>query len=187
MTQRTQRVDELIRQEIGEIIARDISDPRIGFVTITDVETTQDLSHAKVWASFMGTSAERGVALAALGHAMPFIRRELGTRLRIRRVPELHLQADNTLARGTRVLQLINELGAGADPSSLPATEDTLPTPVPRLPHEGDAPGPTAEEAALTALPVHEGKGRPVGRRRPVANSSIQRRKPVTRRRTNRP
>ncbi|MBI2762799.1 MAG: 30S ribosome-binding factor RbfA [Chloroflexi bacterium] len=139
MTQRTARVDELIRQEIGEIIARDLADPRIGFVTITDVETTPDLSHARIWASFIGTAEERATALAALGHAMPFIRHELGKRIRIRRIPELHLQPDETLARGTRVLQLIHDLEVGVEPSDLVTTDDTLPTPVPRLRHEGDS------------------------------------------------
>ena len=186
MTQRTQRVDELIRQEIGEIIARDISDPRIGFVTVTDVETTQDLSHAKVWVSFLGTSAERTIALGALGRAMPFIRHELGTRLRIRRIPELHLQADDTLARGTRVLQLIHELGAGTDPSSVPATEDTLPTPVARIPHEGDAPILETEEAARLPMPPVDAAARSARKRRRTGASSAPSGKAASNRRTKR-
>ena len=140
MNQRTQRVDELIRQEIGVIISREISDPRIGFVTITDVTTTPDLSHATVSVSFIGSSEERTASLRALSHAMPFIRRELGRRLTLRRIPELHVEADVTIERGTRVLKLINELALGNDAPDAKAEQDTLPTPVPRLPHEGDAP-----------------------------------------------
>lgn len=162
MTQRTNRIDELIRQEIGEIISRELSDPRIGFVTITDVETTTDLSHAKVWASFIGTPEERTVALRALGHAMPFIRHELGKRLRIRRIPELHLESDETLIRGTRILQLINELGEGTEPSSTSFSEDSLPTPVARLPHEGDAPKMMDEPMAPQRVPSRKG-GRRTG------------------------
>jgi ribosome-binding factor A len=142
VSERTKRVDELLRQEIGAIIAREIADPRIGFVTITDVETTPDLRHAKVWVSVIGSAAERDAAMTSLAHAMPFIRHELGSRLRIRRIPELHVRADDTLERGSRVLHLLNELEAGTDPADLPAEEESLPTPVMRLPHEGDAPEP---------------------------------------------
>ncbi len=139
MSERTKRVDELLQQEIGAIISREIADPRIGFVTITDVETTPDLSHAKVWVSVIGSAAERDGTLIALGHAMPFVRHELGKRLRIRRIPELHLRLDDALERGSRVLHLLSELEAGTDPADVPAVEDSLPTPMARLPHEGDA------------------------------------------------
>ena len=139
MTQRTDRVDELLRQEIGQLLARDVADPRIGFATITDVETTPDLRHAKVWVSVIGTEAERSAAVAALAHAMPFIRHELGVRLRIKRIPELHVRLDDTSERGTRILRLINELEDGANVDDGAAAE-ALPTPVARLPHEGDAP-----------------------------------------------
>ena len=138
VTQRTDRVDELLRQEIGAIVAREVADPRIGFATITRVETTRDLSHAKVWVSVIGQPAERNETIAALGRAMPFVRHELGKTLRIRRIPDLHVQLDETADRGTRVLQLLNELEAGIEPSGDLPLGETLPTPVPRLPHEGD-------------------------------------------------
>ncbi len=118
MSQRTERVDELLRQEIGEIITRDVADPRVGFVTITSVETTQDLRHAKVWVSVIGQAAERDAAVDALRHAMPFIRHELGKRLRIKRIPDLHVHLDDTAERGTRILQLLAEIDAGAVPDS---------------------------------------------------------------------
>ena len=116
MSQRTERVDELLRQEIGEILAREVADPRIGFATITEVETTPDLRHAKVWVSVIGQPAERDAAIAALRHAMPFVRHELGRRLRIRRIPDLHVQLDDTAERGTRILQLLAELETGSGP-----------------------------------------------------------------------
>lgn len=150
MTQRTDRVDALLRQEIGQILAREVADPRVGFATITDVETTPDLSHARVWVSVIGNPAEREAAVAALGRAMPFIRHELGVRLRLRRIPALHVRLDDTSERGTRLLHLLSELEAGADPAELAAREEALPTPVARLPHEGDAPEPPNEGAADT-------------------------------------
>jgi len=113
MTQRTDRIDELLRQEIGEIFRRDVDDPRIGFATITDVETTPDLRHARMSVSVIGQPEERKATLAAMGRAMPFVRHELGKRLRLKRIPEFHLELDDTVERGTRVLLLLQELEAG--------------------------------------------------------------------------
>ena len=140
MSQRTERVDELLRQEIGSIITRDVADPRVGFATITSVETTPDLRHAKVWISVIGQPAEREATMAALRRAMPFVRHELGTRLRIKRIPDLHVHLDDTAERGTRVLQLLRELEAGGIPETDPPLGESLPTPVGRLPHPGDLP-----------------------------------------------
>jgi ribosome-binding factor A len=166
VSQRTERIDQLLREEIGSIIAREVADPRIGFATITDVETTPDLRHAQVWVSVIGQPAEREATVAALGHAMPFIRRALGGRLRLRRIPEFHVRLDDTAERGTRVLRLLNELeGGGAVDPDLPAGE-SLPTPVARLPHEGDRP----DEPEPAAPPPSRGQRRrnPGPGRRPV-------------------
>ncbi len=130
MTQRTDRIDEQLRQEIGAILAKDIADPRIGFATITDVDTAPDLSHAKIWVSVIGQPEERRATARALAHALPFIRRELGTRLHLRRIPELHLELDETAERGTRVLKLLEDLEAGRTPDDSPAAGETLPTPI---------------------------------------------------------
>ena len=129
MTQRTDRIDAQLREEIGAILAREVSDPDIGFVTITDVETAPDLSHAQVWVSLIGQPAERTATMAALRRAMPYVRRLLGKRLRLRRIPELHLRLDDTAERGTRVLKLLSELETGNLPGDEVA-DDTLPTPV---------------------------------------------------------
>jgi ribosome-binding factor A len=139
MSQRTERIDELLRQEITEILAREVTDPRIGFVTVTDVETAPDLRHARVWVSVIGGQSERAETVAALGRAMSFVRRALGTRLRLKRIPELHVRLDETAERGTRVLQLLHELEEGHTPAEPGPTTESLPTPTPRLPHEGDA------------------------------------------------
>jgi ribosome-binding factor A len=149
VTQRTDRVDELLRQEIGAIVTRDVADPRVGFATITKVETTRDLSHAKVWVSVIGQPAERDATIAALKRAMPFVRHELGRTLRIRRIPDLHVQLDDTAERGTRVLHLLAELEAGASPEADRPLGETLPTPVARVRHEGDEP----EEPPSAVIP----------------------------------
>lgn len=149
MSQRTDKVDELLRQEITSIVGRDVADPRIGFVTITSVETTRDLRHANVWVSVIGQPAERAATVAALGRAMPFVRHELGTRLRLKRIPDLHVRLDDTAERGTRVLQLLHEIEAGEPTDEVVPTLEPLPTPVARLPHEGDLP----DEPAPAALP----------------------------------
>jgi ribosome-binding factor A len=146
MSQRTDRVDELLRQEIGAILAREVADPRVGFATVTDVETTPDLQHAKVWVSVIGDAAERRATLEALDGAMGYVRRELGVRLRLRRVPALHVALDSSMEHGTRVLQILDELEHGDIPGAAsladaPVTE-SLPTPVARLPRDGDTPEP---------------------------------------------
>lgn len=132
MTQRTDRIDQLLRQEIGEILSRDLQDPRIGFVTITDVDTAPDLSTARVWVSVIGQPEEREQTMRALQRAMPFVRHELGSRIRLRRIPELQLRADDTAQRGTRVLQLLHELEAGATPDDEAPVRESLPTPIAR-------------------------------------------------------
>jgi ribosome-binding factor A len=128
-----------------------VTDPGIGFVTVTKVETAPDLSHARVWVSVIGSDERRKEALAGLRRAMPYIRRGLGQKIRLRRIPELDVRLDDSLVRGTRVLQIINDLEAGRVPEDVGTTGESLPTPVPRLPHEGDVepeetvpqPGPT--------------------------------------------
>jgi len=155
VTARTDRIDQLIRQEIGEILARDVRDPRIGFATVTDVETAPDLSHARVWVSVIGQPTEREAALEGLRNAMPFVRRELAHRLSLRRVPELHVRLDDTAERGTRVLRLLSELESGATPDSDVETGESLPTPVPRFGRAGDAP-----PDPLPAPPARRPRGR---------------------------
>jgi ribosome-binding factor A len=156
MTTRTDQIDQLLRQEIAEIVAREVADPRIGFATITDVETAPDLRHAQVWVSVIGQPQERDATIDALGRAMPFVRRELGHRLRLKRIPELHVRLDDTAERGTRVLRLLHELEAGTELEPDLPVRESLPTPVPRLPHEGDLP----DEPASAVVPPEGGRRR---------------------------
>jgi ribosome-binding factor A len=159
MTQRTDKIDELLRQEIGQALEREVTDPGIGFVTITKVETSPDLSHARVWVSVIGSEERRREAIAGLRRAMPYIRRGLGAKIRLRRIPQLEVRLDDTLVRGTRVLQIISELEAGRTPEDVTAGEESLPTPVQRLPLEGDV-EPEAKEPE-TASPRKKRAWRP--------------------------
>ena len=127
MSQRTARLDELLREEISEVIRREVDDPRIGFVTVTDVEVSPDLRHAAVWVSVIADADEKRLTLRALARAMPFVRQRLG-RLRLKRIPELHVKEDVSAARGTRLLRILDELGRGGSGDISTPTE-TLPTP----------------------------------------------------------
>ncbi|MFH1475847.1 MAG: 30S ribosome-binding factor RbfA [Chloroflexota bacterium] len=184
MSQRIDRVDELLRQEIGRILAKEVQDPHIGFATVTDVETTPDLRHARVWVSVIGGAPERAETLAALERAMGFVRHELGVRLRIRRIPALHVALDDSAERGTRVLRIIEELGQGHDSAGEALADaprsETLPTPVLRLRREGDAveDGDGEPTSAGETMPV-AGETPPVaGKTPPVARETGPRRPP---------
>ncbi|MGH2513352.1 MAG: 30S ribosome-binding factor RbfA [Candidatus Limnocylindrales bacterium] len=153
MTARTDRIDELLRQEIGGLLAREVKDPRIGFATVTKVETTADLAHARVWVSVIGSAAERTETVRALEHAMPFVRHELGAHLRLRRIPNLHVRLDETAEQGTRLLHLLDELEHGHTPEGDAPSGETLPTPVTSRTHTeadqaGDGPAQTSTSDA---------------------------------------
>lgn len=107
---RSQRVAEQIRRELAELIRLEVKDPRVGFITLTDVEITPDYAHAKVFFSSM--TGEQGVddILAGLQRASGFLRRELGRRIRIHTTPELHFHYDKSVEQGSRLSQLIDEV-----------------------------------------------------------------------------
>jgi ribosome-binding factor A len=110
-THRLQRLNGSIREELADLLRREMRDPRLSaLISITDVETTPDLNTAKVYFSVLGSDEEATAALQALRHAAGYLRRELGTRLRVRHIPTLDFRLDPSLARGARVLQLLNEM-----------------------------------------------------------------------------
>lgn len=156
MSGRTERLDELLREEISAVLARDVQDPRIGFVTVTRVEVTRDLSHATVWVSIIGTPEERRESMRGLARAMSFVRGRLAP-LRMRRIPQLHVRYDESVERGTRVLRLLDELERGEEPSDHALTE-SLPTPGPRPVEE---PFMADEAAAGTLAPRRRRPPRP--------------------------
>jgi ribosome-binding factor A len=128
VSERTKRVDHLLQEEISAIVQREVHDPRVGFVTITSVETTPDLQHAMVYVSIIGDESQRKATMEALGRAMPFVRHNLG-KLRLRRVPALHLREDDSAQRGTRVMQLLDQVEA-----ELEGTGDHVDEPAPEVP-----------------------------------------------------
>jgi ribosome-binding factor A len=110
MSQRTDRLDSQIRAELMDLIQREMKDPRIGFATVTRVETAKDLGHARVWVSVYGAGDERDAAMAALRDATPWLRRKLAERLTIRHVPQLTLRHDDSIESGDRILRLLREI-----------------------------------------------------------------------------
>ncbi len=111
MTRRTERINELLREEISTILLREIKDPRLAhLVSVTAVETAQDLKRAKVYISVLGTEEEKEEVMQGLESAARFVRRALADRLRLRRIPELSFRRDDSIERGSRILQLLKEI-----------------------------------------------------------------------------
>lgn len=106
---RSSRVAEQVRRELAELIQLEVKDPRVGLVTLTDVEISPDYAHAKVF--FTSLKGESGVSevLAGLRAASGFLRRELGRRVRIHTLPELHFAYDRSVEQGDRLSRLIDE------------------------------------------------------------------------------
>lgn len=112
MTRRTERINDLLREQISDLVRTELKDPRIGgLVSITEVDVAPDLRHAKVYVSVLGTDEEKVSTLKALGAAAHFLQRSLGRRLTIRRIPQLSFVADNSLERGARILDLLDKAG----------------------------------------------------------------------------
>jgi ribosome-binding factor A len=112
-SRRILRLNEQIRAELADLLRRHIRDPRLGgIISITDVETSPDLAVARVHVSVLGSDEEAAEALRALRHAAGYLRRELGERIRVRRLPALDFRLDPSIARGARVLQLLREINA---------------------------------------------------------------------------
>ena len=118
MSQRTDRLDSQIRQELMDLLQREMKDPRLGFATITRVETARDLGHARVWVSVLGSDLERERTMGALRVATPWLRRKLAERLSLRHVPELTVREDDSIESGDRVLRIIQELEQGSADAS---------------------------------------------------------------------
>lgn len=105
--QRAQKVAEAIQKEISSLIIKGMKDPRVGFVTITAVDVTTDLSLAKVFFTVIGDEKARKDSAAGLKSAIPFIRREIGKQLRLRIVPELIFNYDTSIEYGQHIESLL--------------------------------------------------------------------------------
>ena len=114
MTRRTERLGEEIREEVALLIAGELKDPRIGFVTVTRVEVTPDLRTARIYVGVLGTEKQRQTSLAGLKQGAGFLRRALGRSLRLRYTPELVFIYDEGLEASDRVAQLLAEISSPA-------------------------------------------------------------------------
>lgn len=107
---RTGRVSEQIKKEISLLIQTELKDPRIGFVTVTGVDLTNDLSQAKIYLSVLGDEEQKNNSLKALHKANGFMRSELGKRIKFRHVPELIFKIDESIEYGSRIEKLLTEI-----------------------------------------------------------------------------
>ena len=123
-TRRPDRVAEAIREEIATFLAEGVKDPRIvGFVTVTAVEVTRDLRHAKVFVSVLGSDAERQATFDGLASAAAHLRARIGRALRLRLAPEIDFRADESVARAARIETLLSQVRESGSPR--PAEEPT--------------------------------------------------------------
>jgi ribosome-binding factor A len=109
------RVNEAVREVVSAHIAEDLKDPRIGFVTVTGVETSTDLRSARVFVSVLGQEAEREAALEGLGSARGFLQQRVGEELRMKRTPTLRFVHDDSIATGMRISKLISDVAPGEE------------------------------------------------------------------------
>ncbi len=107
---RQQRVGDLLRAEISEIVRTKMRDPRIGFLTVTDVNVSRDLRHASVFVSVLGGETEGAAVLGVLNRAAGFVRCELGSRVDLKHVPELRFKVDNSAQHAVRIAEVLKEI-----------------------------------------------------------------------------
>lgn len=110
MSMRPNRVAEQMKKELSDILSRRLKDPRVGFVTVTDVQVTGDLQQAKVYITVLGDEDTKQETLTALEKAKGFIRSEIGSRIRLRKTPEIFFEFDESIEYGNRIEKLISEL-----------------------------------------------------------------------------
>ena len=116
MHSRPERVGEEILQELTVILAREVKDPAVGFVTLTYVKMSADIQVARIYYTVMGDEKARRETGKALERAMPFLRRHIAARVRLRRVPELRFTYDESIERGQRIEQLLQEIRSAPRP-----------------------------------------------------------------------
>lgn len=111
MSRRLKQINHAIRLEISDLLTRQINDPRVkGVISVTEVDVSPDLAQARIYISTMGTEEEKRELFAGLSAASGFLRRELGSRIRLRYTPALHFERDDTIERADRLLQLMDQV-----------------------------------------------------------------------------
>lgn len=121
---RQRRVADQLRLELADLVTHQVKDPRLGFVTITEVRMSKDLRYARVYVSVLGDDEEQEASLAALGRMSGFLRGQIGRRIRLRHVPELTFVQDRTLAHSERIERLLEESGVADYPDREEEAED---------------------------------------------------------------
>ncbi|MBG1257954.1 30S ribosome-binding factor RbfA [Nostoc commune] len=124
---RVSRVAELIKREVSQMLLNGIKDDRVGtgMVSVTDVDVSGDLQHAKVYVSIYGTDEAKVETMAGLKSATGYVRSELGARIRLRRTPEVIFLEDRSIERGNKVLALLDQLNHERPPENLVSVEDS--------------------------------------------------------------
>ncbi|MBW1823878.1 MAG: 30S ribosome-binding factor RbfA [Deltaproteobacteria bacterium] len=107
---RADRVSDLLKEEISQLLLREVKDPHIGFITITDVEVSKDLQVAKVYYTILGDEKQLRESAQALNRASRFIKRQLGKRLRMRYIPDIIFKYDHSLEYGNRIDDILSHL-----------------------------------------------------------------------------
>ncbi len=107
------RVDEAIRQVLGDAVQGELKDPRVGFVTVTDVRTSTDLRHARVYVSVLGDAEQREATMAGLSSAHGFLQGKVASELHLKRTPTLEMHYDDTTDRALHIDALLDEIGLG--------------------------------------------------------------------------
>ncbi len=115
MSVKAERIAGIIQKEVSSIIQFELKDPKVGFVTITDVTVTNDLSIAKIYVSFLGQKAREEAGLKALNRSKGFIRSTLSKRLTIRKTPELIFLIDDALTRGNKIEDILQQINKNAN------------------------------------------------------------------------
>ncbi|HEY8418597.1 MAG TPA: 30S ribosome-binding factor RbfA [Limnochordales bacterium] len=161
---RSQRLREELKRECSDIL-RKMKDPRIGFVSVTDAEISQDLRHVKIFVSVFGDAEEKERTLAALEHARGFVRTEIGKRIRLRHTPEIVFRLDDSIERGHRINTLLRSVvgeqrgndasaagraSSGPDPAAAGADTGTA-----------HSPAGTTDSGPGTGAPSEEGADEP--------------------------
>jgi len=110
MTTRQEKVQELLKHEISDILRREYKDPRLGFITVIDTEVTPDLRHAKVWVSVMGSDEERAANMKILKRSQHFVRQAFGRRVKMKTLPDIEFILDTSVDKGMRIFELLQRI-----------------------------------------------------------------------------
>jgi ribosome-binding factor A len=129
MGNRPERVGEAIRDELAVLLAREVHDPGVGFITLTQVKVSPDLQLARVYYTSMGDETALKETAKALGRATPFLRRQVAQRLRLRKAPELQFFYDQSIAHHARIEQILQDLKAEAEANPPAPNDDTADKP----------------------------------------------------------